>query len=108
MHLTPSRSDAVPQVHLVRVREMLQPAAYKRFKYNLFRVHYQFVMANTKRYAYDFFMMCCGDRFLAETLGESLRYRHASDLSSAGSATTIRGVGEGQDSAGRALPYGSS
>lgn len=77
MHLSSQRSDAFPQVHIVRVRDMLQPEAYKRFKFNLFRVHYQFIMANTRRYAYDFFMMCCGDRMFAEMLGDSLRYRPA-------------------------------
>ena len=75
MHLASSRAEAVPQVHVVRVRDMLQPEIYRRFRYNLFRVHYQFIMANTQRYAYDFFMMCCGERMLSEMLGESLRYR---------------------------------
>ena len=74
MRLHSQRADAFPQVHVVRVREMLQPEAYKRFKFNLFRVHYQFIMANTRRYAYDFFMMCCGERLFAEMLGDSLRY----------------------------------
>lgn len=77
MHLPSKRSEAFPQVHVVRVRDMLQPEAYKRFKFNLFRVHYQFIMANTRRYAYDFFMMCCGERLFAEMLGDSLRYRSA-------------------------------
>lgn len=75
MRLQSQRADAFPQVHVVRVREMLQPEAYKRFKFNLFRVHYQFIMANTRRYAYDFFMMCCGERLFAEMLGDSLRYQ---------------------------------
>jgi pimeloyl-ACP methyl ester carboxylesterase len=75
MHLNSNRPDAFPQVHVVRVRDMLQPEIYKRFKFNLFRVHYQFIMANTQRYAYDFFMMCCGERLLVDMLGESLRYR---------------------------------
>ena len=77
MDLQSQRSDAFPQVHVVRVRDMLQPEAYKRFKFNLFRVHYQFIMANTRRYAYDFFMMCCGEQLFAEMLGDSLRYRPA-------------------------------
>lgn len=74
MHLHSNRDEAFPQVHVVRVRDMLQPETYKRFKFNLFRVHYQFIMANTKRYAYDFFMMCCGEHLFAEMLGDSLRY----------------------------------
>lgn len=77
MQLHSQRQDAFPQVHVVRVREMLQPEAYKHFKFNLFRVHYQFIMANTRRYAYDFFMMCCGERMFVEMLGDSLRYQPA-------------------------------
>ncbi len=77
MNLTSMRPDSFPAVHCVRVRDMLQPEAYKKFKFNLFRVHYQFIMANTKRYAYDFFMMCCGERLFAEMLGDSLRYQPA-------------------------------
>ncbi len=77
MHLHSNRGEAFPQVHVVRVRDMLQPETYKRFKFNLFRVHYQFIMANTKRYAYDFFMMCCGEHLFAEMLGDSLRYHPA-------------------------------
>ncbi len=80
MHLHSNRSEAFPQIHVVRVRDMLQPETYKRFKFNLFRVHYQFIMANTKRYAYDFFMMCCGEHLIAEMLGDSLRYRPAKSI----------------------------
>jgi pimeloyl-ACP methyl ester carboxylesterase len=74
MNLHSSRGEAFPQVHVVRIRDMLQPEIYKRFKFNIFRVHYQFIMANTKRYAYDFFMMCCGERIIADNLGDSLLY----------------------------------
>jgi pimeloyl-ACP methyl ester carboxylesterase len=78
MKLPSKRVDTVPQVHVVRIRDMLQPEIYKRFKFNPFRVHYQFIMANTRRYAYDFFMMCCGEQPFIEGLGQSLRYRSAS------------------------------
>ncbi|MCA9133626.1 MAG: alpha/beta fold hydrolase [Planctomycetales bacterium] len=74
MQLNSPRAEAFPQVHVVRIRDMLQPEFYKRFKFNFFRVHYQFIMANSKRYAYDFFMMCCGEQLLAESLGNTLRY----------------------------------
>lgn len=74
MKLSSHREDAFPQVHVVRIRDMLQPEFYQRFKYNFFRVHYQFIMANTKQYAYDFFMMCCGEKPFAEGLGSKLRY----------------------------------
>lgn len=62
-----------PAVLNVRIREMLAPEDYSRIRNSLFRVHYQFVMGNTRRYFYDFFSICCGpmrlrDRFpLRET-----------------------------------------
>lgn len=74
MRLVQRDKSPIPQVHLVRIRDTLQPEAYKRFRYNFFRVHYQFVMANTRQYAYDFFVMCCSDRLLCDSLGTSLLY----------------------------------
>jgi hypothetical protein len=59
-----------PMIWQVRVRDMLDPAVYKRVKRNFFRVHYQYIYGNTKRYFYDFFMICCGPlplRIRAET-----------------------------------------
>jgi hypothetical protein len=44
----------------VRVKAMLDPAAYRRIKRNLFRVHNQFVSGNDRRAAYDYFMLLCG------------------------------------------------
>ena len=44
----------------VRIKHMLEPATYKRIKRNPFRVHYQFVFANTARYHYDFHSICFG------------------------------------------------
>lgn len=73
MHLKLSPGRVFPHVLNVRIREMLQPADYSRIRNSLFRVHYQFVMGNTRRYTYDFFQICCGpiglrERFsLAET-----------------------------------------
>ncbi len=78
MKLTQRESQPIPQVHLVRIRDMLQPEAYKRIRYNFFRMHYQFIMANTKQYAYDFFVICCSDKLLADSLGKSLLYSAAS------------------------------
>lgn len=55
-----------PRVVLVRIRDMLQPDAFRRVSKNFFRVHYQFIMGNTKRYAQDFYMACCGPHFLQQ------------------------------------------
>lgn len=49
-----------PIVHIVRIREMLSPEAYRRFGRDFFRLHRQFVMGNERRYFYDYFMLCCG------------------------------------------------
>src|SRR5215211_4379820 len=49
-----------PLIRRVRVKSMLHPAAYRRIKRNLFRVHCQFVSANDRRAAYDYFMLLCG------------------------------------------------
>ncbi len=75
MGLTSTRTEEFPRVQLVRIRDMLQPDVYKRFKYNIFRVHYQFIMANTKKCTYDFFMMCCGTKTLQDMLDEPLEDR---------------------------------
>ena len=49
-----------PLIRQVRVKAMLDPAAYRRIKRNFFRVHRQFVSANDRRAAYDYFMLLCG------------------------------------------------
>ena len=49
-----------PLVRVVRISRMLQPATYRRFRSNFFRVHCQFVSANDLRASYDYFMMVCG------------------------------------------------
>ena len=49
-----------PVVRVVRVSHMLDPAAYRRIRRSFFRVHCQFVSANDRRTAYDYFMLLCG------------------------------------------------
>jgi hypothetical protein len=55
-----------PIVRTMKVRDMVQGDTYARIKRNLFRVHYQYVYANTKPYWYDFFQICCGPIFLSQ------------------------------------------
>jgi fermentation-respiration switch protein FrsA (DUF1100 family) len=50
----------VPQVRMVRIRHMLDPAVYKRIRYRPLRMHLQFVSGNNLRNAYDYFMLVCG------------------------------------------------
>jgi hypothetical protein len=66
MGLEPKAGRAFPIVRTIKIREMLQRETYARIKRNLFRVHYQYVCANTKPYWYDFFQICCGPIFLLE------------------------------------------
>ena len=44
----------------VRFREIIKPEHYNLFRWQFFRVHFQFVMANERPHAYDFFMIVCG------------------------------------------------
>lgn len=66
MGLVNNRPDEFPMVRQVRMREMLEPKVYARVKRNFFRVHYQFIMANTRPYNYDFFAICCAPAYLKQ------------------------------------------
>lgn len=70
--LVHNRPDSFPEQYQVRFRQMLEPAAYKRIRRNFFRVHYQFISANSRRYFYDFFMICFGTRRLEAATSGSL------------------------------------
>jgi hypothetical protein len=57
--------DAGPQrrnpiVWAVRLRDMIGPAFYDKMRFNLLRIHYQFIMANDLRAHYDYFLVVCG------------------------------------------------
>ncbi|THV10984.1 lipase [Rhizobium rhizophilum] len=66
------RGDAFPHQFQVRIRDMLERDTYRRVKKNFFRVHYQFISANSRRYFYDFFMICCGTRPIEAVRGDAL------------------------------------
>ncbi|NKB50687.1 MAG: lipase [Rhizobiaceae bacterium] len=44
----------------VQISALVEPEVYKRIKSNFFRVHYQFVFGNTRKYIYDFPAICFG------------------------------------------------
>ncbi len=63
--IEPVAAMGVPAPHPPIVRtapfsRMLDPAAYRRLRFNFFRTHNQFVHAGTRRCAYDYFMFACG------------------------------------------------
>ncbi len=49
-----------PTIVPVRFRDIIRPEHYELFRWQFFRVHFQFVMANELPHAYDFFMIVCG------------------------------------------------
>jgi hypothetical protein len=49
-----------PVIRRVQIHQMLSEAAFRRYRYNFMRLHYQFVMANERRTIYDYFMLICG------------------------------------------------
>jgi hypothetical protein len=49
-----------PLIWKVRLRDMLAPAFYRKIRFNLFRTHYQFIMANDMRAPYEYMMLVCG------------------------------------------------
>ncbi|QDW37215.1 hypothetical protein FFI89_008670 [Bradyrhizobium sp. KBS0727] len=49
-----------PRIVSVRFRDIISPEHYNVFRWKFFRVHFQFVMANERPHAYDFFMIVCG------------------------------------------------
>ena len=49
-----------PTIVPVRFREIIDPKRYNLFRWQFFRVHFQFVKANERPHAYDFFMIVCG------------------------------------------------
>ena len=54
------RDKRNPTIVPVRFREIIRQDHYHRFRWKFFRVHFQFVMANERPHAYDFFMIVCG------------------------------------------------
>lgn len=44
----------------IRYRDSLAPEFYNRLRWNLFRMHFQFIMANDRRAPYDYIMLVCG------------------------------------------------
>jgi pimeloyl-ACP methyl ester carboxylesterase len=71
-----------PQIVTVRFRDIITPENYRAFRRHFFRIHFQFVMANERPNAYDFFMMVCGpvslrDRVADPTAALALAVRNA-------------------------------
>jgi hypothetical protein len=57
-----------PVIRRVQIHQMLSEAAFRRYRYNFMRLHYQFVMANERRTIYDYFMLICGPASFWQTV----------------------------------------
>jgi hypothetical protein len=59
-HISPGRTDGRPNIRKVQMSEMMSKAAFKKHRSRFYRMHYQFLMANDLRAAYDYVMILCG------------------------------------------------
>jgi len=57
-----------PIIRRVQIHEMVKPETLSRIRFNFMRLHYQFVMANERRTAYDYFMLMCGPAPFRQTV----------------------------------------
>jgi pimeloyl-ACP methyl ester carboxylesterase len=54
------RSDGRPNIRRVQIHSMMDPASFKRHRFNFMRMHYQFLMGNDQRSPYDYCMITSG------------------------------------------------
>jgi hypothetical protein len=66
----PGRQDEQdsPIIRRVQIHQMLSPPTLRRLRFSFMRLHYQFVMANERRAAYDYFMLMCGPAPFRQTV----------------------------------------
>jgi hypothetical protein len=60
-----------PVIRRVQIHEMLSEPAFRRYRFNFMRLHYQFVMANERRSSYDYFMLVCGPAPFWQTVNQA-------------------------------------
>jgi hypothetical protein len=53
-----------PIVRTIRIRETMTPEEYRHLRLNFLRLHRQFAMPNSRRYFYDFYLICFGPIWL--------------------------------------------
>ncbi len=49
-----------PVIFHVNLRALLLPETFKKFRWDFFRVHFQFIMANDRPARYDYYLFLCG------------------------------------------------
>ena len=68
------RIERKPIIRRVHIKNMMSPSAYKRFRFRVLRLHYQFVSANDIRATYDYFMLTCGPLFVTDWAASNLGF----------------------------------
>ena len=53
-------SDGRPNIRRVQIHSMMDPASFRRHRFNFMRMHYQFLMGNDQHAPYDYCMITCG------------------------------------------------
>ncbi|GEP01343.1 alpha/beta fold hydrolase [Methylobacterium haplocladii] len=64
--LGPDPVIANPIIRSARFREIIDDETYRKVRFRPFRMHFQFLMSNDRRGAYDFFAMTLGPQTLRE------------------------------------------
>lgn len=59
-----------PRIRSARFKETLLPTTYRKIRWNFFRVHFHFLMANEVPGEYDFLMIACGPVALADRIAD--------------------------------------
>ncbi|HTV89159.1 MAG TPA: hypothetical protein VME41_09095 [Stellaceae bacterium] len=59
-----------PRIRSARFKETVLPASYRKIRYNFFRMHFHFLMANEVPGEYDYPMIACGPLLLAERIAD--------------------------------------
>ncbi len=54
-----------PMIWRFSMKDVVFPDQYRRLRWNFFRMHFQFIMANDRQARYDYFSMVCGPTSLA-------------------------------------------
>jgi pimeloyl-ACP methyl ester carboxylesterase len=52
--------DGRPSIRRVQIHSMMDPASFRRHRFNFMRLHYQFLMGNAQRSVYDYCLITCG------------------------------------------------
>lgn len=49
-----------PRIWQVPIQQMIAPEIFAKVQFNYWRMHYQYIMSNDRRAAYDYYMFICG------------------------------------------------